>query len=108
MVSVVNLNSNMEQLPTYRRVLVWFSVSPPPENSTNWEKFSFLIFTITNITLLASGSITSIILLLQSKTFDLVVFLYVLFQIVASGSMIYVVMAALISRNIFNDLFVDL
>ena len=98
----------MGPLPTYRRVLVWFSVCPPPECTVEWKKRVFLIFPIVIIASVASIVITSVLLLFQSTSIDLKEALYVVFQIAAAISMVYVVVMALLSRNKFNAILDDL
>lgn len=98
----------MEPLPTYCRILIWLFVCSPQENITKWKRIAYLIFTIVNIASISSVAITSTLLLIRSKSIDLTDTLYVLFQIVPTLSMVYVILAAFLSRNNFNAIFVDL
>lgn len=67
-VNILIYKSNMKTLATTQRVFTWICLLPPPINSSDWQKRSYVVFVIAYTAATVTGLVSSLLYALNYKT----------------------------------------
>lgn len=98
----------MIPLKTNRRVLIWFCVHPPAEETSKQKRLAYAVFTIFTLTINLLSTAADAAYFYRFMSIDLEDSLMALLQLFGNATMAYVIVAMFVLRHkihtIFNNL----